>query len=331
MKIVLGYSVKNYIELPQPSSPVLSPFDYEHIVLTDYALQPEITPTGVHGDPVFIKTPDCERGLYTSKDRLECRAEAGFSHPAHGVAVVKGPRGLRVATNREALDCERVVYDSRPGAFIVACFDGSSTSVITADYSSLRAYRGLYRRRPSSVHMGFSSYSVVFEDYRSIIIHGGDAVEIGVPLVAVAYTGGSFYGVSGKWLVRASGDGSYDPLVLLGGGYEFAGVSSGLPVFKGDGRLYRLEGGALVELDFVKAPVERASVYDIVVVDNGRLLRAYDPSGKIFLELPKEPSVSCYATRFGVLCCRSGLCGLVEPGFQLLTSRLIIARATSYE
>ena len=314
MKIVLGYSVKNYIELPQPSSPVLSPFDYEHIVLTDYALQPEITPTGVHGDPVFIKTPDCERGIYISRDRLECRAEAGFSHPTHGVAVVKGPRGLRVVASGESLDCERAVCDSRSGAFIVACFDGSYTHVVTSSYSSSKLYRDLYRRRPSSVHVGFDSYSVVFEDYRSIIIYGDSPVEIGISLAVTAYTGSSFYGVSGKWLVRASGDGSYDPLVLLGESYEFAGVSNGLPVFKGDGGLYRLEGGALVELDFVKAPVERASVYDIVVVDSGRLLRAYDPSGKIFLELPKEPSVSCYATRYGVLCCRSGLCGLVEPG-----------------
>lgn len=40
MKIVWRYSVKNYIELLQPSSPALSQFDYEHIVLTDYALQP---------------------------------------------------------------------------------------------------------------------------------------------------------------------------------------------------------------------------------------------------------------------------------------------------
>jgi hypothetical protein len=318
LKIVLGYSVKNHIELPQPSTPVLSPFDYEHIVLTDYALQPEITPSGIHGDPAFIKTPECERGLYISKDRLECRAEAGFSHSVHGVAVVKGPRGPRVITSSEALDCEKVVYDSRPGAFIAACFDGSSTSVITADYSGLRVHRGLYKRKPSSVHAGFNSYSIVFDDYRSIIIYGDNPLEIGIPLVATAYTGSSFYGVSGKWLVRVSGDGSYEPLVLLGDNYEFAGVSNGLPVFKGNGRLYRLEGGALVELDFVKAPVERASVYDIVVVDNGRLLRAYDPSGKTFLELPKEPGVNCYATRYGVLCCRSGLCGLIEPGVSAI-------------
>jgi hypothetical protein len=48
------------------------------------------------------------------------------------------------------------------------------------------------------------------------------------------------------------------------------------------------------------------------------LLRAYDPSGKIFLELPKEPGVNCYATRYGVLCCRSGLCGLIEPGVSTI-------------
>jgi hypothetical protein len=318
LKIVLGYSVKNYVELPQPSNPVLSPFDQEHIVLTDYALQPEITPSGIHGDPVFIKTPECEHGIYINKDRLECRAEAGFSHPVHGVAIVRGPRGLRVVVGSESLDCEKIIYDSRPGAFIVACFDSSYTHVVTSSYSSSKLYRGLYRRKPSSVHAGFNSYSVVFDDYRSIIIYGDNPLEIGIPLAATAYTGSSFYGASGKWLVRVGGDGSYEPLVLLGDSYEFAGISNGLPVFKGNGRLYRLEGGALVELDFVKAPVERASVYDIVVVDNGRLLRAYDASGKIFLELPKEPGVNCYATRYGVLCCRSGLCGLIEPGVSTI-------------
>jgi len=154
LKIVLGYIVKGFVELPHPSSPVLSPFDYEHIVLGDYALQLEITPTGVHGDPVFIKTPECEHGIYINKDRLECRAEASFSHPAHGVAVVKGPRGLRVVASGESLDCEKVVYDSRPGAFIVACFDGSYTHVVTSSYSSSKLYRDLYRKRPSSVHVG---------------------------------------------------------------------------------------------------------------------------------------------------------------------------------
>ncbi|ADG91149.1 hypothetical protein [Thermosphaera aggregans] len=201
MRIVLGYSVKNYIELSQSSSPALSPFNYEHIVLTDYALQPEITPSGIHGDPLFIKTPECELGLYISKDRLECRAEAGFSHPTHGVAVVKGPRGPRVVTSSEVLDCEKIAYDSRPGAFVAACFDGSSTSVITADYSGLRVHRGLYRKKPVSVHVGFNSYSVVFEDYRSIIIYGDNPLEIGIPLAAIVYTGSSFYGVSVKWPV----------------------------------------------------------------------------------------------------------------------------------
>jgi len=313
LKIVLGYRVKNYIELPHLSNPVLSPFDYKHIVLTDYALQPEITSSGIHRDPLFIKTPECEHGIYINKDRVECRAEIGFSHPTHGVAVVKGPRGLRVVVGSESLDCEKIIYESRPGAFIVAYFDGSYTHVVTSSYSSSKLYRGLYRRKPSNVHAGFNSYSVIFEDYRSIIIYSDNPVEIGIPLAATAYTGSSFYGVSGKWLVRVAGYGSYEPLVLLGDNYEFAGVSNGLPVFKDNGRLYRLEGGALVELDFVKTPVERASVYDIVVVDNGRLLRAYDPSGKIYLELPKEPGVNCYATRYGVLCCRSGLCGLIEP------------------
>jgi len=284
LKIVLGYSVKNYVELPQPSSPVLSPFDYEYIVLTDYALQPRSLHQASTETQFSLKPLNASTVYTLIKDRFECRAEAGFSHPTHEVAVVKGPRDLRAATSSEALDCERAVYDSRPGASIATCFDGSSTSVITLNYTGLRVYRGLYRKKPVSVHVGFNSYSVVFEDYRSIIIYGDNPIEIGIPILATAYTGSSFYGVSGKRLVRVDGDGSYEPLVPLGDNYEFVGVSNGLPVFEGDERLYRLEGGALVELDFVKVPVERASVYDIVVVDNGRLLRAYDPSGKTFLE-----------------------------------------------
>jgi hypothetical protein len=319
LRVVLGYNVKNHIWLPLESSPVLSPFDYEHVVLADHVLQPEITPSGINGDPVFIKAPNCEHGLYINKNRIECNVEAGFSHPAHGVAVVKGVKGQRVVTGSEVLDCEKAVYGSRPGAFIVACFDGSHTHVVASSYSGLKLYREAYRKKPSSAHVGFNSYSVVFEDYKSIVIYGDSQIEIGIPLAAVAYTGSAFYGVSGKWLVKMAGDGSYEPLVLLGENHVFSGVSNGLPVFKANGRLYRLEGGALVELDYVKSPVETAYVYDIVVVDNGGSLTAYDQSGKAFLELAKEPGVACYATGHGVFCCRSGLCGLVEPGASIIS------------
>lgn len=150
-------------------------------------------------------------------------------------SCVNGARGLRVVTSNEGLGCERVVYDSRSGAFIVACFDGSYTHIVTSSYSGSKLYRGLYRRKPISVRVGFNSYSVVFEDYRPIIIYGDNTVEIGIPLVATAYTGSSFYGVSSKWLVKVSGDGSYESLALLGDNYEFAGVSNSLPVFKGNG------------------------------------------------------------------------------------------------
>jgi hypothetical protein len=317
LRLVLGYSVKNYIELPHPSTPVLSPFDYEHVVLEDYALQPEITPSGVIGDLFFIRVPECEHGIYINKDRLECRAEAGFSHPAHGVAVVKSLKGPSVVTSNEVFECETALYDSRPGAFIAACFEGSYTHVVVADYSGLKTYRELYKRKPSSVHVGFNSYSVVFDDYRSILLYHGGSLAIGIPLSIIAYIGDYLYGLSGRWLVRVKVDGSYEPLVLLREGYGFAGASSGLPVFNINNKLYRLEGGALVELDFAKG-VEKASVHDIIVVDNGRLLRAYDPAGKLFLELPKDPGVNCYATRYGVLCCRSGLCGVVEPDTSII-------------
>jgi len=256
--------------LPFPSSPVLSPFDYEHIVLEDYALQPEVTPIGVIGDPVFIKAPECENGVYTSKDRLECRAEAVFSHLSHGVAVVKSVKGLRVVAGGEVFECERVIYDSRPGAFIAACYDGSYTHVVVADYSGLKVHRELYRRKPRSVIIGFSSYSIVLEDHRSILLYPGGPVVIGIPLSIIAYVGDYLYGLSGRWLVRVKTDGSYGPLVLLKDKYEFVGASSGLPVFKAVDRLCRLEGGALVELDFAKPPLIKVYACDIVVVDNER-------------------------------------------------------------
>jgi hypothetical protein len=53
-------------------------------------------------------------------------------------------------------------------------------------------YRRLYRKKTVSVHAGFNSYSVVFEDYRSITIYGDNPIEIGIPILATAYTGSSF-------------------------------------------------------------------------------------------------------------------------------------------
>ena len=317
MRIALGYSVKSFVELPHPSSPVLSPFDYEHIVLTDYVLQPEITPAGIIGEPVFIKTPECESAVYVSRDRVVCKAESGFSHIARGVAVVKAPRGYRVVTASEAFDCESVVYAKIPGAFIVACYDGSSTHMITANYTGVFVFRDVYSgKKPTSAHIGFDSHSVVFEDKRSIVIRGNSLIEIGVPVVAIAYTGEAVYGLSGKWLVKITQD--YKPLVALDVEPGFIGVSGGLPVFNINNKLYRLEGGALVELDYVKGPVNNASVQDIVVVDNSNLLRAYDPAGRLYLEIPKSRDVKCWATRYSILCCRSGLCGIIEPGASII-------------
>ena len=144
LRIVLGYSVKSFVELPHPSSPVLSPFDYEHIVLTDYVLQPEITPAGIIGESVFIKTPECESAVYVSRDRVVCKAESGFSHLVHGVAVVKTSKSYRTITASEAFDRESVVYAKIPGTFIVACYDCSSTHIITANYTGVFVFRDVY-------------------------------------------------------------------------------------------------------------------------------------------------------------------------------------------
>ena len=316
MKIALKYTVKSHVELPHPSTPTLSPFDYEHIVLLDYALQPEITPAGIISEAVFLKSPECESGVYVSRDKLICRAEAGFSHLAHGVAVTRTPKGYKVFTSSEILECERVVYASTPGAFIVACYEEPGTHVVTANYTGVFIFRDAYSgKRPLSAHIGFNSYSVVFEDKRSVVIRGSSLVEIGVPVVAVAHTSEAIYGLSGKWLVKITGD--YKPLVALDIEPVFVGVSGGLPVFNINSKLYRLEGGALVELDYVKDPVSSVSVQDIIV-DNSTLLRAYDAAGRLYLETPKSLEVKCWATRYGVLCCRSGLCGVIKPGTSVI-------------
>jgi hypothetical protein len=64
LKIVLGYGVKTTLSYHSHPAPFLSPFDYEHIVLTGYALQPEITPSGIHGDPCSLK-PLSAGAVYT--------------------------------------------------------------------------------------------------------------------------------------------------------------------------------------------------------------------------------------------------------------------------
>ena len=317
MKVMLKYSTKSYVELPLPSSPMLSPFDYEHVVLEDYALQPEITPAGIISEPVFVKTPECEGAIYINRDKVICRAEAGFSHPARGVAVVKTSKGYKTITSSEVLDCERAVYATIPGAFIVACYEGPATHVVTANYTGVFVFREAYsKKRPVSTHIGFNSYSVVFEDKRSVVIRGNSLVEIGIPLIAVAHTSEATYGLSGKWLVKITQD--YKPLVALDVEPKFIGVTGGLPVFNTSSKLYRLEGGALVELDYVKGLVNTASAQDIIVVDNSTHVKAYDPAGRLYLELPKSRDVKCWATRYGVLCCRSGLCGIIEPGTSII-------------
>jgi len=75
-------------------NPTLLPLNYEHIILEDYILQPEITPAGIIGEAVFIKTPECENAIYVSRDRVVCKAESGLSHLARGVAVAKTSRGV---------------------------------------------------------------------------------------------------------------------------------------------------------------------------------------------------------------------------------------------
>lgn len=311
MKIVIPYTLKWFADFTKLGGVrvVLSPYDLESLVIEGLRVQPKITAGSRSDFSGFVEAGDeCGNPVYVSKDLVECSAIAGFSHPEHGVAVVRGLKNYEVITKEGVFAGESLVIDSIPGAFIAAVYDGGETHVVLASYEDYVVYRGAYDREPVKCSLGFRIATCVFSDERSLIIREGRAYEVGFPAEAVASTPKGPLLRSGEWLLYADGE---DLKPLLKSGARFAGFVHGVPAFREGRKLKILESGALVDYVDVEGDV---SAWDLIVEDSGETLRVIDLRNEEVLRVPKELEASCWATKHGVLCCRKLWCGLVISG-----------------
>ncbi len=316
MKLVLPYSVRSFFELPLLNyRPVLSPYDFESVVLAGLALHPRITHRGVE-EGVFIDgLENCVNPVFINRDRYVCEALAGFSHWRHGVAVIRAAKGVILeAGDGLALEGGEAAYSSIPGALVAAVYDGSYTHVVTASYDSINFFEKAYRRRPLKTSIGYRSFAITYSDGRSQVVAGKGIIEVGFPAEALAALEDSVLAKSSNWIVKLGPD-MPRPTTIVGEA-SFAGVHQVLPVFKVGGGLYRLEGGALTPLEYVEPFPEEAVVTAscIIVVDYGHGLAVYDVSGRKSLNTSKSGDSACWSIEDRVFCCSKGLCGVVEPG-----------------
>lgn len=311
MKAVIPYTVKRFVDLTRLGGGrvVLSPYDLESLVVEGLRVQPRITLTSQAGSGGPAEAGDaCENPVYVSRDLVECSAVAGFSHLEHGVAVTRDAGSYRVVTRGEVFVGKTLVSEAKPGALIVAVHDGSDTHVVLASYDDYVVYRNAYEKEPVKCSLGFRIAACVFSDDRSLVIHGGDAYELGFPVEAVASTPRGPLLRSGEWLLYADEE-DLRPLVRSGG--DFAGFIHELPAFREGSKLKILDSGALVDYVSVGGNV---TAWNLVVDDLRDFLRVIDLRRKELLRVPKDLGVACWATKDGVLCCRGLWCGLIDVG-----------------
>ncbi|MEM4431002.1 MAG: hypothetical protein QXM08_07545 [Thermofilaceae archaeon] len=316
MRIKLPYAVKSFFELPLAEyEPVLSPYDRESVVLDGVALHPRVTTSGVQGDAWVLSVENCSKPVFINRDRYVCSAVAGFSHEKHGVALVKTGKGYSVeAGDGLKLSGDEAVCSQAPGATVLALYDPPWTHLITASYSSVQVFEKAYKGKPVKTFTGYRSFSVVFNDGRSVLIYEGKVAEAGFPVEAVAFANNTILAKSSGWLVWMEPDLPKPTILIRDTDVEFNGFHQHLPVFSVNGKLHRLEGGALVDLN-VKLPKKAiATTRDITVIDAGDSLTAYDVNFKQVLNVPKDEVSRCWAVEGKVFCCTRGLCGIVEPG-----------------
>jgi len=311
LRLVIPYTLRRFADFTKfgGGRVVLSPYDLESLVIEGLRVQPKITINSWSDLSESSEAGDtCRNPVYVSRELIECSAMAGFSHLEHGVAVVRVSGNYRVITRDEVFAGATLATDSRPGAFVVAVYDGSRTHVVLASYEDYAVYRDAYEAKPVKCSLGFRIATCVFSDGRSLIIRGGDAFEAGFPAEAVANTPRGPLLRSGEWLLYADEE---DLKPLLKSRARFAGFIHGLPAFREGGKLKILESGALVDYVDVEG---NASAWDLVVEDSGETLRVIDLRREEILRVPKDPEASCWATKHGVLCCRKLWCGLVDSG-----------------
>ncbi|MEM1891227.1 MAG: hypothetical protein QXI45_02370, partial [Thermofilaceae archaeon] len=279
------------------------------------ALHPRITVAGLQGDAWALSVENCSKPVFINRDRYVCSAVAGFSHEKHGVALVKTGKGYSVeAGDGLKLSGDEAVCSQVPGAIIIALHDPPWTHLITASYSSVQVFEKAYKGKPVKTFTGYRSFSVVFNDGRSVLIYEGKVAEAGFPVEAVAFANNIILAKSSGWLVWMEPDLPKPTILIRDTDVEFNGFHQHLPVFSVNGKLHRLEGGALVDLN-VKLPKKAiATTRDITVIDAGDSLTAYDVNFKQVLNVPKDEVSRCWAIESKVFCCTRGLCGIVEPG-----------------
>ncbi len=316
MKLTLPYSVRSFFELPLLNyKPVLSPYDFESVILAGLALHPRITLRGVEEGVFRDRVGGCSNPVFINRDKYVCEALAGFPHWKRGVAVVKTVRGVRLeAGNGLVLEGEEASYSSTPGALVAAIYDGSYAHVVAASYDSIEVFERAYRKKPLKTSIGYRSFAITYSDGRSQVLTGEGITEVGFPVDALAALEDSVLVKSSGWIVRLGPD--MPRPVTIAVEACFTGLHQLLPVFRVGGRLYRLEGGALTPIEYVKSFPEESAVTasHTIVIDYGRELTAYDVSGRKFLQTPKSEEAACWSIECRVFCCSRGLCGVVEPG-----------------
>lgn len=303
MEIVIPYKPTNLMEFPYRIRSI-SPYDMESIVL-DVALQPRITIGSNISGEILEKIDGVVVG-----NRVVRGAE-GFSHREYGLAIKRGFKGFEVYTNDLIEVCMDIRIARVDGAFLVACYNRDGyTSIYLASFNGLEEHLDVYRARPVRATLGYQSASVVFNDGRSIVLYQSKAIEIGMPLDAIAYFENTFYGYSNGWIVVLDTISQNTKPATKVENIRFIGFLEGLPVFYDGNSFYVLDGGSFIKRGNATGSL---SAWDkVVVIQIENRLTISDPYGKTLASLPKDSSAFCKATKYGVICYRDNLLGIVD-------------------
>jgi len=317
LRIELEYRTKGCFELPLLDYfPRLSPYSMREIILEGIPLHPRITINGAEEGIWIEEAQDCEDPVFLNRDEAVCGAAAGISHERNGVALIKkGSRLFELRTGDGLkLTGKDAVFSKVPGVLVVALSDPPHTHIVTAGSWGATIFEKAYRGIPRKASVGFRSFSVIYEEGRSQLIRDRTLEEAGFPAEAVALIDNSFLAWSSGWLLWINEE-IPKPKAFAGSEKpEFAGFFMNLPVLSINSKLYRLEEGALIQLEKIGEVKGSATASDVAVIDEGNFVKAYDISFKPILSLPKDSSSSCWAADGKVFCCSRGICCFIEAG-----------------
>ncbi|MGC8997670.1 MAG: hypothetical protein ACP5J1_07355 [Fervidicoccaceae archaeon] len=315
MRVKFGYRVKGSFEIPFGNYRVeLSPYDLESIVLKGYVLHPRITPRGILGNAWVESVENCENAVFLNEDSYICSALAGLSHEERGVALIKGIKEYIVELGNGArYKGERAVFSSAAGASVIALYDPPHTHVFTATQEGSTVHERVYRGEPERASIGYRSFSVVYRDGRSQIFHADEISEAGFPIDALAHCNGTVLGKSSGWLIWMDSEMPKPTTIVESEKISFVGFQSGLPIFKIENKLLRLEGGALINVEIADAS-GFVTASNVIVIDRDDELFVYDANLKPYMKMRKDASSKCFAHESEVFCCTEGICGFLERG-----------------